>query len=56
MGGNLIEHIMGFSSVISFPFIIYIAFQTGRTVQNIKDLNKRITTLEQMHFKDIYKE
>ena len=31
---------------ISLPFILYIAFQVGRIVQNIHDINCRIDKLE----------
>lgn len=34
------------TSIISLPLLIYIAFQTGKVIQNIKDLNFRVSKLE----------
>ena len=33
-------------SAISLPFILYIAFQVGKIVQNIHDINYRVNQLE----------
>ena len=40
------EWLYGGVSVISLPLLIYIAFKTGKIVQNVCDLNVRITKLE----------
>ena len=34
------------TSIISLPLVIYITFQVGKVVQNIQDLNKRVSQLE----------
>ena len=45
------KHLMGITSMVSLPFILYIAYQSGKTVENIKNLHDRLTKLEQMHYR-----
>lgn len=43
---SLLNNMISISSVISLPFVLYIAFQTGKIIQNIDNHSKRIDDLE----------
>lgn len=40
------------TSILSLPLLIYIAFQIGKTMQTINQLNIRVTKLENKVFND----
>ena len=44
---NIFAHLLKQSiSIISLPFIVYIAFQIGKIIQTIKELSRRTDNLE----------